>query len=141
MHDTVQLTDLVADRGITIKSKFLGEHVEPAQGREGRAWPHSAWKCTLSYKGRKITVDNYRMGSAHTSEPTADDVLGSLLMDVSEFHAYAPKMPTFEQWASDIGYDADSMRAYRIYEACKAEYPKVKKFLGNEFETFAAAEH
>jgi hypothetical protein len=125
--DREQLKDLVAEKGIKIKCTFL--------------WPHSAWKCTLSYKGRKITVDNYRMGSGHSGEPEAYGVLGSLLMDVSDFASYAPGMPTFEQWADDIGMDSDSMRAFRMYEACKAEYPKVKKFLGAEFERFANAEH
>jgi len=46
--------------------------------------------------------------------PSKDDVIWSLLMDAS------PQIydQTFEDWASELGYDADSRKAERIYKEC-----------------------
>lgn len=48
-------------------------------------------------------------------KPDACDVIHSLVLD-SEVLDYA----TFESWASDFGYDADSRKAEKIYQACLA---------------------
>lgn len=53
------------------------------------------------YNGRKI------------KPPTAVDVLSSLVQDGG-----AIDCPTFEEWASEYGYDADSRKAEAIYRKC-----------------------
>lgn len=49
-------------------------------------------------------------------EPTLPDVLHSLLMDGEAFF----NAQGFEDWARDLGYDADSRKAESIYRACDA---------------------
>lgn len=55
----------------------------------------------------------YSMGSAHKGEPKLADVMYSLVCDTRDIDGQS-----FEQWASEFGYDSDSRRAERIYRAC-----------------------
>lgn len=66
-------------------------------------------------RGDKIFTFHYSMGPAHTSGPDDADMFASLLLDSSGIECSCD----FEDWCSDMGYDADSRRAERIYNACK----------------------
>jgi len=50
---------------------------------------------------------------------------------------------SFEDWASDLGYDAESRKAYRTYRRCIKMVPRVRKFLGDDalIRQLRAAEH
>lgn len=106
-----------------------------------RKGPASDWQrgatgytVTLRRGRQRLTVD-FWMGSAHTSEPTAADVLACLVSDASGAEQ------AFESWAGDLGYETDSREAERIYRACRAMAPRVRRFLGDTFDRVAAAEH
>jgi hypothetical protein len=59
--------------------------------------------------------------------PTLPEVLTSLASDVSG-------MPqTFEEWCWEFGYDADSRKAYAIFNACLSSYAKLREFFGPEW--------
>lgn len=92
------------------------------------------YKCKLTFKGRALTVPFF-MGPAHTSEPTAADVLACVCSD-----ARADEQ-TFEDWCSDFGMDPDSRKAEATYKACAAMGPRVRRFLGDSFDAVASAEH
>lgn len=47
---------------------------------------------------------------------------------------------SFEDWCSELGFDADSRKAEKIYRASVRQTEKLKKLLGNEYETFLNAE-
>src|SRR6478752_235815 len=59
-----------------------------------------AWKVTLRYRGRQMTVPFYT--GSMCGEATAADVLHCLISDASSVDN------TFEEWCADFGYDSDS---------------------------------
>lgn len=94
------------------------------------------WTVTITYQRRRMTVPFFT-GSAISKEPTAADVLSCLLSDAS-CHDNAR---SFEDFASDLGYDSDSRKAERIYKACGSISKRLHRLLGDDFEEFAQAEH
>jgi len=88
----------------------------------------------LRFQGRSITTPFF-MGSAHCSEPTAADVLSSLVLDTQCGEE------SFEDFCADLGYDPDSRKAERIWAQCHKIAPKVRRFLGDSFDAIAQAEH
>lgn len=92
------------------------------------------WTVTLRYKGRKMTTP-YNMGSAHTSEPGAASVLSCLISD----NESVKNARSFEDWCGDMGWDSDSRRAERTYNACRDLGAKVERLLGPDYATFAEA--
>ena len=98
-------------------------------------FPNSTgYTVTLRRKGKSLTVPFY-MGSAHTKEPTALDVLSTLQLDAS---TYASSRG-FEDWASDFGFGIANPK--RIYSAVKRIHDKLETFYGNEFQSFLTAEN
>ena len=57
--------------------------------------------------------------------PNIDDVLYSLLMD-SEAEQY-----TFDEWCNTFGCDVDSKSAERMYNGCRDNATKVRRFIDN----------
>lgn len=98
-------------------------------------WQREAhpYRVTLTYQRRRLTVD-FWMGSAHTKEPDAEGVLDCLLSDASTGEQ------SFEDFCADAGLDTDSRKAERMYKACAAIAPRLRRLLGDEYETFLYAE-
>lgn len=59
--------------------------------------------------------------------PTIDDVLGSLASD-----ARVMDCRNFSEWADDCGYDTDSLKARKIYDACIEIALQLKALLGSD---------
>jgi hypothetical protein len=59
--------------------------------------------------------------------PTCADVLGNLASDAS----MADNAATYEDFASELGYDPDSRKGERIYQACRKIADDLRRFLGN----------
>jgi hypothetical protein len=70
----------------------------------------------------------FSQGSAHKKAPTAADVLDCLASD----SAGAENARSFEEWAGEYGYDADSRQAKRIFKAVVRQAVKLREFLGAE---------
>jgi hypothetical protein len=135
-------------RKYSITAKCVYGTAEPWPDEwEGRAC--HPWTVTLSWYGPQgksdsrqkpltITVSFFQ-GVAHENEPTAADVLSSLLVDASvEDHG------SLEAWAADLGYNPDSRKAARTYRGCLKMAPRVRAFCGNDDEVLAElrdAEH
>jgi hypothetical protein len=92
-------------------------------------WQDSAfhYKVTLK-RGRKTLTTFYSKGQGLPEPPEADEVLDSLASDAEGVDASR----VFNAWAEDFGYDTDSRRHERIYNACKETRQKLKRFLGDE---------
>lgn len=59
------------------------------------------------------------------------DILYSLQMDSHDWES------TFEDWCANLGYDDDSRKAYRIFEACQNTAKTLLRSLGREnFDKF-----
>lgn len=61
------------------------------------------------------------------SAPHAADVVQSLVLD-SDVINYG----SFEEWAREFGYDEDSRKAEKTYQACRAIALKLRQILGGE---------
>ena len=99
-------------------------------------WQREAngYRVVIRYGRRQMTLD-YWMGSAHTREPDAASVLSCLLSDADALQY------SFEEWAANLGYDPDSRKAERIYQLCVRQGERLKRLLGDDFETFTQAEN
>jgi hypothetical protein len=97
----------------------------PINGQDDWRRQANGWTVELRYDGRKMTVD-YWTGML-VQGPTIDDVMLSLCLDVYE--------GSFEDWASDYGYDEDSRSAERTYEAVMTQTANLRRLLGDDFES------
>ena len=62
------------------------------------------------------------------ARPTAYDILSCLTK-------YDPG--SFENFCSDFGYDADSIKAHRTYRAVASEWKKISRLLGEESDALS----
>ena len=92
------------------------------------SWAASHYKCVFKCGRRRMTT-YFSMGSAHTEEPTAEDVLNALVSDASGFE----NSVSFEDWAADYGYNTDSRKAEAIYKAVERSTKKLRNFLPDAF--------
>lgn len=83
------------------------------------------WTVTLK-RGRKQLSVPYYNGSSITEDPTAADVIYSLLVDSTAIDE------TFENWCANFGYEPDSRKAEKIYNQCVKLGKKLVSFLGEE---------
>ena len=100
---------------------------------DGFAHGSTPWRVTLLRKRRKLTVDFFT-GPAICREPDAEGVLDCLLSNVSAGEQ------SFEEFCSEFGYDEDIRSAYVIWEKCHAMAPRVRKFLGDDFNDYLYAD-
>lgn len=85
---------------------------------------------------RKVTFP-FHTGSAHTTEPTAADVMECLLSDA----ATLTDITSFEDWANELGYDTDSRKAERAYKAVVRQGERLAYLLGDDLlETWMHSE-
>lgn len=70
----------------------------------------------------------FSQGSAHTSDPTVEDVLDCLASDAAGYG----DTETFEDWAAEYGYDTDSRSAEKTFRAVKRQSEQLKRFLGED---------
>lgn len=69
----------------------------------------------------------YSKGSGHHGKPpTKSEVFDCLASDASS----VDQSRSFEDWASEMGYDGDSRKAFKIYKACERLAARMKEFLG-----------
>ena len=94
------------------------------------------WTVTLRYGKRRLTTPFYT-GYAISREPTAADVLLCIVSDATRVEDASD----FQEWARDLGYRGDLRRAEKIWKACIRLVPKLRRFLGDQFDAFANAQH
>ena len=94
------------------------------------------WTVTLKMDGKQMTIPFYKGIGHHGEEPTAEEVLECLASDACG----VDNSQTFEDWCSEYGYDTDSRRAERIYNACLKSTEKLRRFLGDKFESLVYGE-
>ena len=72
-------------------------------------------------------IVHFSMGLAHKKPPTTVDVLDCLASDAASIE----NAGSFEEWASEYGYDPDSRKALRTFEVCSEQARALRKFLGH----------
>ena len=114
--------------------QFCNKHKVKATAEWADANPNMAdsqnmnhFKVTLKAAGRQMTL-YFSQGYGISGEPTAAGVLNCLASD----SASVENVRSFEDWASDLGYDPDSRKAEKIYKTIIKQAERLKKFLGND---------
>jgi hypothetical protein len=104
---------------VTIKRKFKlnGNHLD------------------TRYGFRQMTL-YFSQGYGIQGEPTLESVLGCLLSDSFSF----TNGDTFKDFCENYGYDYDSRKAEKTYQATIKQTSKLKKLLDNNFNDFVNCE-
>ena len=87
------------------------------------------WTVLLRYRGRQMKL-NFWTGSM-AGEPNTHDVVTCVTMDCSGFS----NSRSFEDWASEYGYDTDSRKAEAIYKAVQIECRKFSQLMGDDYDS------
>lgn len=129
-----RLTALMLEYRITMTPEYRDPTPDERKTRDQGA---TFWLCTFSRPGTTETLEaRYSQGSAHRGSPVWKRVLACLLSDASSVDGGV----TFEDWASDLGYDTDSIKALRTYEACREIHNDLYRFLPRgEYSAFMEA--
>lgn len=123
---TIDLGKLLDHMGLKISAKKGGTPPEDFKGS-------TAWHVTMTLGKKKYTTPFYTGSAIKTVK--AADVISSLCQDATS----AENARNFEEWAGDFGMDTDSRKAEAIYKACKATAPKLRAFLGSDYDRVCEA--
>jgi hypothetical protein len=82
------------------------------------------WRCVFRCRSRQMTIP-FSQGPAISRKPEAADVLDCLASDAAEFE----NARSFEEWASEYGYDEDSRKAEKVYNAVERQTNLLRRFL------------
>jgi hypothetical protein len=125
MRTRVGQDGITAEAVMTDPPAYAWDEDEPQRDRAN--W----YRVTLGYDGRTMTVP-FGMGSALTDEPNAADVINCLASDAATFE----NARSFEEWASELGFDSDSRRAYAIYQQTETQTTELRGFLGEQYDAY-----
>ena len=94
---------------------------------------HYSVKLTREGKGGAEFFCFFSTGSGWKHAPNMLDVLGCLRSDAS----YAEY--DFSEWCSELGYDEDSRKAFKSWEAYKDQTARLRAFFVDDWEDFLNA--
>lgn len=121
--DTVSIAQFVSMNHISMTAERTDSN--PIMGDSGDM---DHWKCVLKMPGKRMTLV-FSMGFGHHgAEPKVKDVLDCLASDASSIE----NTPDFEDWASDLGYEADSRKALKTFQATEHQSKRLARFLGTD---------
>lgn len=165
-----KLSELCAEKGVTLTAEYLGSKPREDKLDPLWLLPMMQWRVTLEYEGRKHTLE-YSTGIGHAKNPPSGfmGIYGNWRDDRSLDGVAArqrwlkdkrcAKTPAvadvvyclcsdarageldFDDFCSEFGYDSDSRKAERIWQACKDACIKARVLFGADFDDFANAEH
>lgn len=102
------IDEFIQSYGITLEAKEIPERTD-VDWKDG-----THWEVTLKSPRGELKT-SYSMGSAHNGKtPELREVLDSLGMDISGISE-----TPFETWCQEFGYNTDSIKALKTYNACK----------------------
>jgi len=122
----MKLSQRITRDNVRIESTMTGAPAG-AGDRSDSNW----YSVTLKRKRRTLTVP-FGMGPALCRDPQAAEVLSCLLSDAASYE----NARSFEEWAGEFGYDADSREAERTYRLVGQQTAKLRKFLAADYAAF-----
>ncbi len=113
------------------------------------------WVVDILYDRRHFAVP-YRMGLGHCSKARKEDSQVMTVLHGETVYVYAPELADvldclqsdaraggharFEDFADEFGYDSDSRKAEKVYQACRVSAGRMRTLLGDQFDAFMACE-
>lgn len=138
MHDAWSCTVLYDGNKLSSPFKTGTGHRKPAPGV--RVDADGLWRKFAP--GGKVLTPGYRAdaaldeGMTVPAPPSAADVVSCLVSDA------AGAASTFEEWASDLGYSADSRKALDVYLTCQKTREALVRLFGCALlDELASLEH
>jgi hypothetical protein len=121
MTNTTTFTAFATEHQIEMSLR----RVDARPDNDGSDWAKDArhYEITLATSLGSI-VTYYSQGSGIKTEPTIGTVLSCLRSDASAYNL------SFEEWCAEYGYDDDSRRAERTYNACRDTAADLENLLG-----------
>jgi hypothetical protein len=116
------IQSLINKHNIKFSANWISER--PDGLMEG---PHNNYKCRITAGRRGFTL-YFSQGYGIQGDPTIERVLDSLASDAADYE----NAQSFEDWASNYGYDTDSRKAEKIYRAVKRQAEQLKRTIGGE---------
>lgn len=125
---------------IEVKERFKWEEGEKIDTTPAESWRVRLARTDSNGTPRSMVVQFHKgskaMGCLDPGKaPDTADALDCVLTD-AEVAAY----PSFEDWASNLGFDPDSIRARNLYRRCQRQTARLRTFLGEQFQPFLEAE-
>lgn len=114
----------IRENRIRLESEMVGDNPHFDSGDN---WQGYHYKVTLKRPGKQLTTF-FSMGIGLDHEPTVEEVLDCLASDSCGIDCCT----TFEEWCGNYGYDSDSRKAHRLYQAVKRQHGKLIAFLGRD---------
>lgn len=96
----------------------------------------TGWNVTLSRKGEHLRVPFYKGPGHQGNPPTVEEVTECVLADASLLDDYDSE----RRFIDEMGYET-SRQGRRVYKAVVDQTKKVRRWLGEDFETYLYAEH
>ena len=149
------IADELKREGFAIEATLVHDYFNAWNNRLGQ----SVWAVTISHSGQSMQIE-YSTGSAHrhyrSGKPIKMKYHGLTVWDCDGYAQTKPNAPeladvlysvvsdaqgvafgqSFDDWAGDYGYDEDSRRAEKAFNACRDEYFDLIRLCGREgFET------
>jgi hypothetical protein len=123
---TVTVSEYVKNEGIISTARLVGRETFPNDVTKADHWKVTFSKIRCGVP-KRLTVDYY-MGIGHEGEaPKTEDVLDSLAMDAQAYWL------DFDGFCDEFGYDKDSRKAEKIYNACRHNSARLERFCGDSF--------
>lgn len=115
---------ILAAMGVEVSATRVDSRPDKIMGDMPRGSSH--WRFRIARAGQ--TMDGYySMGPAHIGPPEAADIVGSILMDISDIDG-----TSFEDWADGMGLDTDSRKALACFEACQEELLDMRRLFSSD---------
>lgn len=99
-----------------------------ASNAKTKAWGSAIKVGSKLVNSKTLAARAYLDAIAKSYQPDVESVLYCLAADAQTVH----NARSFEEWANDLGYDADSRKAEKIYNACRDEAFELMRWLGGE---------
>lgn len=108
--------------------------VEKLTTAKGKGWNNAIGNAHYDKKHKRFLVTEHRNTFEPDSlfpryrirKPSAADILDCLSSDACGIEQ------SFEDWASDLGYDTDSRKAFDTYQTCQRQAKELRSLLGRE---------
>ena len=101
----------------------LSAKVMKASSKNRPDWAKQEWLILLACDNRTLSFSYY--GGGKVKNPTLADCAYVVGIE------YLPEETSFKDWASDYGYDTDSLKALKDYEYMLAKSKELEYLLGS----------
>lgn len=122
MSENKTTEQFIAEHGIAFRAERTDRnpHMDDARNMDH-------WRVTIRKGRRRMSLVFSQGFGHHGAAPALADVLDCLASDASSVEGNS-----FDSWAADLGYDADSRKALKTYNAIVRQMRSLARMLGSD---------